>query len=378
MNARRKQRGILFAVSIGAVLAGIGLSAGAQVFREPQKPQPAQTRTQSPPAPKRAAENAPRNQFGLSTPKPRVAGTVRIAAYNMLNFFDDVDDPTLSGEFDDIKNVTEPQRCIELARTIREIDADIIGLEEVESLDAIKWLRDTYLKDMGYKYIASFDVGYYRGVECSLMSRYEILDAKVWPDMSLDDVKREGPGWEDVPDKDRHGLKFQRSPLYVKIRVRPDYELNIFVVHHKAGEPFRYHREAEALRIIDLINVVRKDDPSANIIVMGDFNAAPWDKSFRLYEEAGMIDVMAHRIIPHWRNAPQDEARLYKTHESDRVLDYILLNSAAHRELVIGSPFVYGTLTPPDSYDWRKDPKPDGYASDHYPVVIDLTPKDQK
>jgi hypothetical protein len=32
-----------------------------------------------------------------------------------------------------------------LARTIRDIDADIIGLEEVESLDALKWFRENYL-----------------------------------------------------------------------------------------------------------------------------------------------------------------------------------------------------------------------------------------
>ena len=38
---------------------------------------------------------------------------------------------------------------------------------------------------------------------------------------------------------------------------------------------------------------------------------------------------------------------------------------------------VYGTLTPPSSYDYKKDPQPAGYASDHYPVVIDLIPKDQ-
>jgi endonuclease/exonuclease/phosphatase family metal-dependent hydrolase len=231
---------------------------------------------------------------------------------------------------------------------------------------------------MGYTYIASFDVGYYRGIECSLMSRFEILDAKVWPDLALDDVKRDGPGWEDIPADAKRPMTFQRSPLYVRIRVKPEYELNMFVVHHKAGEGFRYAREAEALRIIDLINELCEADPSANIIVMGDFNAAPWDKSLRVYEQAGMIDTLSYRIIPTWKNAPQDEAHLYKTHESNRVLDYILMNSAAYREQVIGSPFVYGTLTPPESYDWRSDPKPDGYASDHYPVVVDLTPKDMK
>jgi hypothetical protein len=59
------------------------------------------------------------------------------------------------------------------------------------------------------------------------------------------------------------------------------------------------------------------------------------------------------------------------------VLDYILLNSAAHRELVIGSAHIYGTLYDED-YDWTTDPYPQGYAADHYPVIIDLIPRDAK
>jgi hypothetical protein len=31
---------------------------------------------------------------------------------------------------------------------------------------------------------------------------------------------------------------------------------------------------------------------------------------------------------------------------------------------------------PPASYNWREDPYPDGYASDHFPVIIDLIPED--
>lgn len=318
-----------------------------------------------------------RNRFGQTQPNPRVDGAIRIATYNMLNFFDPFDDPSLQGEYDDADMITSPQRCQVLADTIRAIDADIIALQEIESKQALKWFRDKYLPDMGYTYIASEDVGYYRGIECSIMSRFEITDVRIWPNVSLDDVRREGPGWSDVPPEYRHGLKFQRSPLCAKIRVRPNYELVVFSVHHKSGRDFRFHREAEALRIVDFIDSVRREDPAANIVVMGDFNAAPWDKSLRTYLEAGMIDTLAQRIIPRWRNADETEARLYKTHESDRVLDYIFLNSGAHREYVIDSAHVFGTLTPPESYDWRKDPKPEGYASDHYPVIIDLKPKDQ-
>ena len=308
------------------------------------------------------------NRFGLSEPLPRTPGSVRIATYNTLNLFDEADDPTLSGEFDDIKFPTARDRCAKLAEAIKAVNADIIGLQEVESIEALMWFRDSFLPDAGYQFLVSKDVGYYRGVECSVMSRFPVTDVKVWLNESLDNVKREGIGWAKVPP-DGKDLTFQRSPLMVTVQAADDYEITIFVVHHKAGN-YDYHREAEALRLVEIIKEMLARDPKRNIVVMGDFNCAPWDKSMRVYLAAGLIDSMAFRTTG--RDDP--ESPLYKTHESDRVLDYILMNSAAHRELVIGSPFVYGTLTPPPSYDYRKDPHPVGYASDHYPVALEIKP----
>ena len=315
--------------------------------------------------------------YGLPHPKPKPAGTIRIAAYNVENLFDPFDDPTLQGKFDDAGMITEPTRCQAVADAIHEVDADIIGLEEIESLKCLTWFRDNYLSDMGYKYLASKDVGYYRGIECSLMSRYPITNIEVRPGISLDNVKREGPGWSPVPEKYQHGLKIQRSPLRVDIQVNKDYQLTLFVIHHKSGRDYRFQREAEAVVNNQWINEVENKHPNANIIVMGDFNAAPWDKSVRLYEQNGLVDTLTQRIIPHWKNADQTEANLYKTHDDGRVLDYIFMNSAAFREFKVGSAHVFGTLTPPEGWDWRTDPHPAGYASDHYPVIIDITPHDQ-
>ncbi|MCA9295649.1 MAG: endonuclease/exonuclease/phosphatase family protein [Phycisphaerales bacterium] len=325
-----------------------------------------------------ARAEKPAHKYGYPTPKPRTEGAIRIATYNMLNFFDQVNDPTLEGEFDDLPMATDPDRCRNLANAIRAVNADVIGLEEVESKEAIEWFRDTYLKDMGYTYCESIDVGYFRGVENAVLSRFPITEARTWINASLDDVKRIGPGWDDVPTADRSGMTFRRSPLMVTIKPNDAYELTIFIVHHKSGGlKTMYWREAEALKIVEYIKAIEAQDPDRNIIVMGDFNSAPWDKSMRVYFEAGMIDTLGHRIVPHWKNPDPVEPALYKTHESDRVLDYILINSATARELVIGSAHVYGTLTPPDSYDYRKDPFPKGYASDHYPVMIELMPKDR-
>ncbi len=320
----------------------------------------------SAPPPKAAAER----RFG-EAPRPRPPHTVRLATYNLLNLFDGDDDPALTGEFDDKPMIITADRAAALAAAIRAVDADVWAFQEVESAAALAWFRDTFLAGAGYTYIASFDVGNVRGIECSLMSRFEIEAARVWPEVPLDGVERPGPGWADVPKEHRSGLRMARSPLYAEVKVNRGYLLSIFVLHHKAGPEFDFQREAEAVRVVELVEELRRRDPDRNVAVMGDFNAAPWDKSLRLYLQAGLIDTLAHRTV----KGP--EGPLYKTHVSDRVIDYILLDGGAYRELVIGSPHVVGTPTPPRGWGER-DPPPPGSASDHYPVVIDLVPKDRR
>jgi endonuclease/exonuclease/phosphatase family metal-dependent hydrolase len=227
---------------------------------------------------------------------------------------------------------------------------------------------------MGYEYIASIDPGYNRGIECSVLSRIPIVNASLTPQLRIDRVRRTGVGWTQVADKDQARV-FQRSPLSVDLRSEDGYEFTLFIVHHKAGRSKEndFQREAEALKLVELLQAASAGAPGRNIIVLGDFNCAPWAKSFRTYLQAGMIDAMAHRTT--YKDNP--DTPLYRTHESDRVLDYILLNSAAHRELVIGSQHVYGVKSPPASFDWKKDKRSPEAPSDHYPLIIDLMTSDQ-
>lgn len=308
--------------------------------------------------------------------KPREA--IRIATYNTLNLFDDHDDPALRGDMDDITMTISPDRAASLATAIKALDADVLALQEVESEAAVKWFRDRWLKGLGYDHVVSRDVGNPRGIENAILSRFPIKDVKTYVDLNLDSLKRDGEGWtprpSDAPPQGR--LRFARSPLAVEVEVpRPNgepYRLTLFSIHHKAGRDFNFQRESEALGIASIARDIMKSDPSRNIVLLGDFNAAPWDKSTRVYLASGFTDTLAHRTTE--RSSP--ESRRYRTHESERVLDYILLNSAAFRELIPGSAFVLGTLHPGDRYDYRNDTPPKGYASDHYPVAIDLVPVD--
>ena len=316
---------------------------------------------------------SPHHKYGLPEAMPRIDGTIRLCSYNVLNLFDHKDDPSLQGEYDDFGDnpgPTSSARCEELAKAIRGVNADIVALQEVESEEALRWFNDTFLQGMGYEHIVSKEVGYYRGIEQSVLSRFPITDVRIWPDEDLTNVKREGNNWTSAPSNAKE-LKFQRSPLCVTVTVSDSYSLTLFILHHKAGRNNNWHRESEALQTMEFVKEMIKSDPNRNIAVLGDFNAAPWDRSTRTYLRGGMIDTMSHRST----NIQYDpDAPLWKTHTSDRIIDFILLNQAAIGEFVPDSGFILGTSA--QDYDWRNKPIPPGYASDHYPLSIDIVPKE--
>jgi len=315
---------------------------------------------------------SPDHKYGLTEAMPRIDGTIRIGSYNMLNFFDNKDDPTLQGDYDDFGDnpgPTSSARCEELAKIIRELDADVLSLQEVESKEALEWFNETYLHDMGYNYVISEEVGYYRGIEQSLLSRFPVTEVLTWKNADLSKIERLGGGWSEIP-ADADAITFQRSPLCVTVQAPSGYKLTIFSIHHKAGNN-AWHRELEALQIAEYIEEMTEKDPERNIAVIGDFNAQPWDRSVRVYLRGGMTDALSHRALHlKW----DDTSPLRKTHTSGRVIDFIMLNASAVGELVIDSGFVLGSSHP--EYDWRNDPIPSGYSSDHCALAVDLVPNE--
>ena len=320
----------------------------------------------------KVAADGPGHRFGRVEPIAKPKGAIRVCSYNVLNLFDPFDDPGLQGEYDDLAMATPRERCEAIAKAIRAVDADVLCLQEVEGEDALRWFRDEFLADQGYDHLVSRDVGYYRGVEQSVLSRFPINAVTIWPEEGLADMeaKKTGDGWTEDGEMPS---RFQRSPLMVDVEVpatkdRDSYELTVVVVHHKSGR-HRRQRESEALQLVDLLGQRLQKEPKANIMVLGDFNANPGDRSVKVYKDAGFVNAYDHR----WMKSGDSRA-LFRTHESDRAIDYMMLHPNLDAEVVDGSFQVVGTMHPGDAYDWRKDEPPAGYAADHYPLVIDVRP----
>ena len=350
-------------------------------------------------------------RHGLAEPKARTPGAFRFASYNIENLFDDKDDPKLSGSAEDASMTKPEEDCKNAALAIRLIDADVLCLEEVESLDAVKWFRDKYLSGLGYDFVESLDAGDGRGIEQAVLSRFPLSNASVWPNQTLEGTHPRRRNAE----KGAEGgapIKLHRSPLRVDVTVpagnvkdaagkgnEKDYHLSLMVLHHKSGRPSGYWREAEAKQFIKWAKEIEAKAPGTNLIICGDFNARAGDASMRMYFDAGYVDSFVAGGVkrspgpegsPAGDTGDDDDAPSARggkargpidptviSHASEQTIDFILMNANAAKELFPSSPFVLGTGARPLGADFRKTPKPAGWASDHYPLVIDLTPIDK-
>lgn len=312
-------------------------------------------------------------RVGQPEANPRTPGTIRMAAYNIENLFDSRAGGAKPGVQPSAMRDKPEAHKRAVADAIRAIDADILALQEVGSIEALLWFRDEHLQGMGYDHVVSLDSGDSRGIEQSILSRFPVTSATVWPHLPLGGVHP--PMYGDQPNRNAgEPLMGRRSPLLATVEVpatafgadasAPSYDMTLLVVHHKSGRWDGYWREAEAREFARRLREHEERNPGVRLAVLGDFNAQMNEEPLRIYREAGFHDVF------HW----SERTSKTLTHASDRAIDFILVNGALRRDLVDNSQFVLATPLLPREADWRTTPPPAGYAADHMPVVMDLKP----
>ncbi len=210
-----------------------------------------------------------------------VAGELAtIAFYNVENMFDHIDDPnvddsefTPSGtnawtEKKSLEKILKIGKVIYSLRNSSNQTPDIIGLAEVENARVIKTLLSIKeIKELGYDFV-HFDSPDKRGIDVAFLykkNRFSVESSSVIP------VKMEG-------------LKPTRDIL--KIIGQLDGESFVFYVNHwpsrSGGEagtaPFRIGAGRILRKEFDDL---MKINPNAKVMIMGDFNDNPNDKSLK-------------------------------------------------------------------------------------------------
>lgn len=207
--------------------------------------------------------------------------------YNVENLFDTIDDPkTKDNEFlptaEKQWNTQKYNRKLNnLSMVIQNVKRmglpDIVGLAEVENKTVLNDLLNYRNMLSGRYKIVHEDSKYNRGVDVALF-----YNPKTFKYVSHETTEIEFPF-----DKTRT----TRAILYVKGKLENDEELHVFVNHWPSrwggveqSEPKRVH-VATVLR--KLIDELKGEKPGAKILVLGDFNDAPTNKS--LSETLGSV-----------------------------------------------------------------------------------------
>lgn len=208
-----------------------------------------------------------------------------IAFYNVENLFDTINDPKKYDEASPImemkgnKSKAYFEKMNNIGKVISLIGAKeakaspaIVGLCEVENRNVLEDLiRTNHLKNKNYG-VVHYDSPDGRGIDVALLYKKELFKPTYHKSYFLKLKKENGR------------LEYTRDQLLVSGYL--DGELIHFIVNHwpsrREGEKkSRYKREAAARLNLKIIEDVKKQDPNAKIIIMGDFNDDPSNSSIQ-------------------------------------------------------------------------------------------------
>ena len=259
----------------------------------------------------------------------------------------------------------------ELARariheSIRALNADVLGLQEVGGTNALLELRSA-LKSDGLEYpywelVPGFDPN----IQVALLSRFPF---RARHSHSQDGFLLNG-----------RRFRLTRGIVEVDVQVRDNYWFTLFVVHLKSKVPTPEAdeadlREQEALVLREKIDARLRANPEMNLAVVGDLNDLRNSRPVRAVLGRGKYALVDTRPAekngdPVFQGAARTSGRavtwthFYSKEDTYSRLDYILLSKGMAREWEPAGTYV---LSEPN---W-------GMASDHRPVVASFTTRDR-
>ena len=277
-------------------------------------------------------------------PSHEFTGIATIASYNVLNLFDEHDDPYHSDE----GTRPKPKQQLEnLAKTIRKANADVVALQEVENRGYLEIFNRAMLSDMGYKHVVCFEGNDRRGIDCAVLSRLPVGPVTSHRHLEFSD----GCGGT---------LRFRRDLLQVRILPPGGLAFDIFVVHLKSkrgGSSTRRIRVGEASQLRRTLDGLLEEDSNALFVVCGDFNDEQDSEAVKIVRGKG-----AGALKDFLSDLPEGAV----TYSQDRfrsIIDFIFCSPAMGLRYV---PKSYRVL----------DGSAESSGSDHNPVLIQLSLKE--
>ncbi len=285
------------------------------------------------------------------------AGEIKVAFWNVENLFDEYVDRRAPEE-DLFLREDVQEKLRKDAAIIRELDADIVGLMEVENRAVLRELCRNHLADAGYQYFSVVEETDRRGIDVALISRVPHLAYSF-----------------DVPDFYRGILvgrfSFSGEPLYVIV--------NHWKSRFDGGADLRMNCAkcvAELARQV----IPAYEGRSVPVIIGGDFNDDDTDASVRFLEMSGFFNTLRHLPAGERWTLPFNDVRNRRVVYNG--FDHVFVNPQLQQgtairwtasEVVRPSVMIGQRVIDGQSYTWPDDDDRDhiGY-SDHFPVAARL------
>jgi endonuclease/exonuclease/phosphatase family metal-dependent hydrolase len=287
-----------------------------------------------------------------ATPTPRAPSrrtdALTIATFNVENFCDAYDDPYKNDESADPKSRHEMAL---LAQTIKDIDADVLALQEVENRGILEEFNRLFLSELGYREVVLLEGNYVRGVDVALLTRLPVGPVTTYRHI-------------DFPDANGHTMRFRRDLLRVRIEPPDCRPLDVFVVHLKSksgSENGANHiRLGEARAARKIVDALLADEPDARFVVCGDFNDTLESDAVQTLIGSGPTALKSFH-----GDCPEPKRITYNREPYRSMIDFILCSPAMAKAYV------------PNSYRIELGTS-DTLGSDHNPVLVQFKWADLK
>lgn len=251
------------------------------------------------------------------------------------------------------------------AQAIFATDADVIALQEVESLETLKIFNSRHLNKSGYKYKIVIDGNDPRLIDLAVLSRYPFSN------LMTNQFRR---------SENNKSYIFSRDCLEVGIQVTATKQVQLLVNHFKSmigGRPQTMsRRKVQAEEVVKILKDRYGPDPGTKEwVVLGDLNDyIPTTGLAPLLDQPWLENVVQTRI--HDEN--ERWTHYWDDNEEYQQLDYILLSKALADKNASAVPVIERRGLPRraqrytgERFDGVGQNKPK--ASDHCPVSIQLT-----
>jgi len=248
---------------------------------------------------------------------------LKVVSWNVEHFVDTFDNPYIDNDRENNPSAKTLERIKLLSEALKEIDADIVVLQEFESESFARWLSENEFPELGYQYFsASESPTWYMNVV--IMSRVPLGTHYGYGRVFTPVV---GMTNDDGT---------QQSQDYINTRMwsidvipREDYVVTMTGVHLKAGRGERNEgfRKGQYRFLKGQYDRFLNERPEANILLVGDLNSLPESPELTEFllpgEKVQMINPTAGV-----------ETLTHSADDPSRQLDYVLYNEKLEPEVV--------------------------------------------